>query len=50
MKKEIIIKILYACSVIGFLTYLSTKNSLFMFLGGLLLTVASIMSILNNKK
>ena len=49
MKKEIIITILYGCAVIAFFAYLITKKSYFQFSGGLLLIVASIMLIINNK-
>ena len=49
MKKELIIKVLYALSALGYLTYLFTKESEFMFFGGLFLIAASIMLIINNK-
>ena len=50
MKKETIIKVLYGLAVLGFITYLVTKQSGFMFCGGLLLIVASVMLIVNKNK
>lgn len=49
---EIITRIIYGLSICGFITYLITNNSMFMFIGGLLLIVASIMQIMfvNKKK
>lgn len=47
--KEIIIKVFYALSALGYITYLFTEKSAFMFCGGLFLIVASIMLIINNK-
>ena len=46
---EIIIKILYVLSIFGYLTFLFTKNSAFMFCGGLFMIVASIMLLVYNK-
>ena len=46
---KIIIKILYAFAILGFLTFLITKNSAFMFCGGLLMIAASIMLLVNSK-
>lgn len=50
MKKEIIIKIFYVLAIIGYLTYLFTQKTAFMFCGGLFMIIASIMLIINNKK
>lgn len=49
MKKETFIRIIYGCAAIGFITYLATQKSVYMFCGGLLLTIASVMVIMNNK-
>ena len=49
MKQIIIIKIFYLVAIIGFVTYLITKKSGFMFCGGLLLIVASTLKIINDK-
>ena len=50
MKEKIITKILYALATLGFIIYLVTKNSEFMFFGGLFLIAASIMLIVCKKK
>ena len=50
MKKETIIRIIYGLAIIGFVTYLITNNSMFMFLGGLFLVIGSIMQIMVNCK
>ena len=50
MKKEIIIKVFYALSALGYITYLFTEKSAFMFCGGIFLIAASLMLIINNKK
>ena len=49
---EIITRIIYGLAICGFITYLITKNSMFMFIGGLLLIIASTMQIIfvNKKK
>jgi hypothetical protein len=49
MKKETIVKILYALAVVGFLTFLLTRRSAFMFCGGVLMIAASIILIVHNK-
>lgn len=49
MKKEIITRVLYLLAIIGFVIYLITKKSEFMFFGGLFLIVASVMLIISNK-
>lgn len=49
MKKETIIKVLYGLAALGFFTYLVTKQSGYMFCGGLLMIVASVMLILKKK-
>ena len=49
MSKEIVAKILYALAIIGFIIYLITKNSEFMFFGGLFLVAASITLIVCKK-
>ena len=48
-KEEIIIKVLYALSALGYITFLATNKSAFMFCGGLLMIAASIMLNINNK-
>ena len=48
MKKEIIITILYLLSTVNYFTYIATKQSAFMFSGGVLLIAASTMLIINN--
>ncbi len=52
MNKEIIAKILYALAALGFIIYLFTKNSGFMFCGSLFLIAASLVLIVckKNKK
>ena len=50
MSKEMITKILYALSMLGFVVYLITRNSKFLFLGGLFLVVASLTLIVCKKK
>ena len=49
MKKKTIIEILYILAALGYFTYLATKESEFMFFGGLLMIAASIMLTINNK-
>ena len=49
MTKEIITKILYILAIIGFIIYLVTKNSEFMFFGALFIIAASIMLIVTKK-
>ena len=49
MKNDIIIKVLFVLAVLGFITYLATRNSAFMFCGGLLMIVAGIMLIISKK-
>ena len=49
-KEEIIIKILYVLALISFLGSLITKKTYFMFCGGVILTAASTMLIIYNKK
>ena len=48
MKKEIIITILYLLAAVNYFTYIATKQSAFMFSGGVLLIAASTMLIINN--
>ena len=49
MSKEIVAKILYALAALGFIIYLITKNSEFMFFGGLFLVAASLTLIVCKK-
>ena len=49
MKKEIITRVLYLLAIIGFIVYLITKKSEFMFFGGLFLIVASLIVIICKK-
>ena len=49
MKKERITKILYAFAILGYITYIATKKSEFMFFGGIFLIAGSIMLIICNK-
>ena len=46
---KIITKILYCLALVGFIIYLATKKSEFMFFGGLFLIAASIMLIISKK-
>ena len=50
MKKERIIQILYLLSATNFFIYLTTKKSGFLFCGGILSIVASVMLIISNLK
>lgn len=50
MKLEIITKVFYALSACNYCAYLATKQSAFMFSGGILLIAASIMLIVSRKK
>ena len=49
MKVKSIAKIIYLLSIICYITFLVTKNSMFMFFGGILLATASIVVIITNK-
>ena len=49
-KSEIIIKILYTLSALGYITYLVTQKSAYMFCGGLLMITASLLLLIYNKK
>ena len=49
MNKEIVAKILYALAALGFIIYLVTNNSEFMFFGGLFLVAASLTLIVCKK-
>ena len=49
MKREIVSKIFYGLAVIGFVIYLITKKSEFMFFGGLFLIIASLILIICKK-
>ena len=48
--KEIITRILYGLAIIGFVTYLITGNSGYMFCGSIFLIAASLTFISCNKK
>ena len=50
MNKERISQILYAFSATNFITYSATKQSAFLFAGGILMIVASILLIISKKK
>ena len=50
MKKDLIIRIIYGFGALGFLLYLITKNSEFMFFGGVFLIIASTLFIINKKE
>ena len=50
MKLEIITKVFYALSACNYCAYIATKQSGFMFSGGILLITASILLIVSKKK
>ena len=50
MKRNIPATILYLLSIIGFVTFLVTQESIYMLCGGLLLVAASIVTLIANKK
>lgn len=49
MKREMVSRIFYALAILGFVIYLITKKSEFMFFGGLFLIVASLIVVICNK-